>query len=110
MNSHYSRLVLKVAEVQFLPLCAPRCPFCAVFVPPQCNAHLPLYCTVLSETGSLTLSCVRTPRGSLGVPTVCMHLCEVYIFSIEMFIESQHVQICCICTFSRLYIIIYYLK
>lgn len=68
INSHYNRVVLKVGKVLFLFLCAPRCPFCAVFVPPQCNAHLLLYCTVLWETGSLTFSSMCIPQGQLRGP------------------------------------------
>lgn len=49
MNSHHNRLVLKVAEVLFSFLCAPRCSFCAVFAPPQCTAHRSLYRTVRSR-------------------------------------------------------------
>lgn len=40
MNSHHNRLMLKVFQALFSSLCAPCCPFCAVFVSPQCNAHL----------------------------------------------------------------------
>lgn len=49
MNSQHNRLKLKVFELLFSFLCAPRCPFCAVFVSPQCNAHLSRYSTVRSR-------------------------------------------------------------
>lgn len=44
MNSHHTEHVLSDVEMLFPSLCAPCCLFSAVFVSPQCNAHLPLYC------------------------------------------------------------------
>ena len=85
MNSHHTKRVSKVSEVQFWILCCFPAVLSALFVSPQCNAHLSLYCTVRNRKPHIQHVKQLTLFICLSKPQLTSHIqYVVYMFTFSL--------------------------